>query len=216
MAAFSHIHIMTPQAYSGSKIWVYIDTPGKGGASQKTLFKAWDMLFMEALELSLPDVPFGVLVMRQGDILYITMIYILKDLTNTCIYSIQPPSENPQGDRGCNATNAKHLSIQHYVIWMVYGLPILAQQATHRKVLMENEQDYKKQDNLEMMPAMHEKDTMAQEIGHEWKAAMCIIDKLTSKAGLKVIDAKSELDEGNWWDSRPTCALKGLLHRLIG
>lgn len=54
---------------SGSKVWVHIDIPGKASANQKSMFEAWDMLFMEVLEMYLLDVPFGARVLQMGDTL---------------------------------------------------------------------------------------------------------------------------------------------------
>lgn len=54
---------------SGSKIWVYVDTPGAADADRTSLFQQWDSLFQKGLEQKLTDGPFGALVLERGDTL---------------------------------------------------------------------------------------------------------------------------------------------------
>lgn len=54
---------------SGSKIWVYLGTLDEDEKDLESLFEAWDRLFAEGLEMRLPDVPVGALVLRKGDTL---------------------------------------------------------------------------------------------------------------------------------------------------
>ncbi|KAF8435844.1 hypothetical protein L210DRAFT_3648501 [Boletus edulis BED1] len=228
---------------SGSKIWVYLGTPGDSGVGRESLFKAWDALFLDALKMTLPDVPLGALVLRKGDTLIqppganhvvytpqngLTsgghfLCYSTMHLTQLVQwYDCGKIPGQAEGQRDTISTNADHPSIKRYLTWMVLGLPVLAQQATrtfYRRstlaliALVEREEHYITIGTTEMTPAMHKNDTMNQEIAGERKAAMRIVNKL--KGGLKITDAAMELEKGDWWDPGPVCAIKGLLREFV-
>lgn len=54
---------------SGSKIWAYIDTPGKTQQPSKQVFKKWDALFAGTSEAGNSECPMGVLILSRGDTL---------------------------------------------------------------------------------------------------------------------------------------------------
>ncbi|KAI6138056.1 hypothetical protein BKA82DRAFT_4021780 [Pisolithus tinctorius] len=61
---------------SGSKIWGYFDTPGSQDASRENLFKAWDDIFADNVNLKFRKYPLGTIHLQHGDTL------------------IQPPGDN--------------------------------------------------------------------------------------------------------------------------
>ncbi|KAI6155869.1 hypothetical protein BKA82DRAFT_4349113 [Pisolithus tinctorius] len=54
---------------SGSKIWGYFDTPGSQDASRENLFKAWDDIFADNVNLKFRKYPLGTVHLQHGDTL---------------------------------------------------------------------------------------------------------------------------------------------------
>lgn len=54
---------------SGKKIWGYLDTVGSASASRESLFAEWDKIFVGNVELKVPNVPLGTVVLGRGDTL---------------------------------------------------------------------------------------------------------------------------------------------------
>ncbi|KAI5985437.1 hypothetical protein F5J12DRAFT_898994 [Pisolithus orientalis] len=55
---------------SGSKIWGYFDTPGSQDASRENLFKAWDDIFADNVNLKFHKYPLRTIHLQCGDTLY--------------------------------------------------------------------------------------------------------------------------------------------------
>ncbi|KAI5982790.1 hypothetical protein F5J12DRAFT_900032 [Pisolithus orientalis] len=227
---------------SGSKIWGYFDTPGSQDASTENLFKAWDNIFADNVNLKFHKYPLRTIHLQCGDTLIQPpganhMVYTLQNglmsgghflsySTNhlmeiTINYDC---SKVPEGERtmhGLAGTNAVHPAIHHIIIWMVLALPTMAKDRMrtfyHRPLLA----------MISLIESKKGKYKSAEDVDH--MPAMDERDNMRKeianeseavkkiilhlKKALQVMDAKKELEKGSWWDHGLVCELFNIFEK---
>jgi len=62
---------------SETKIWMYVDTMKSALSSRKLLFTEWDGMFMRTINMNVPNVPLGTMVLWVGDTMYVIFSFVL-------------------------------------------------------------------------------------------------------------------------------------------
>ncbi|KAI9452333.1 hypothetical protein HD554DRAFT_2043720 [Boletus coccyginus] len=207
---------------SGVKIWAIADTTKSTSSSRESLFAEWDKMFMRTMDMKVPNVSLGTVVIRVGDTLIqppgvnhlaLTVQNCLASGGHFLSYSTMHLTELANafdcsvGEdgiiRGLVSTNAVHPSLNRYVTWMVLGLPVLAQDPKrifYRRsiiamiTLIENAKSYVSKETKDTILSLQKGDVMGLEMLGEDGAAMKIVSKL--KKALDVTDAAKELAKG--------------------
>ncbi|KAI5984120.1 hypothetical protein F5J12DRAFT_899406 [Pisolithus orientalis] len=227
---------------SGSKIWGYFDTPGSQDARRENLFKAWDDIFADNVNLKFHKYPLRTIHLQRGDTLIQPpranhMVYTPQNgltsgghflsystmhLTEIAInYDCSKVPEGKQTMRGLAGTNAVHPAIHRIIVWMVLALPMMAKDRTrtfyHRPLLA----------MISLIESKKGKYKSAEDADH--MPAMDERDNMRKeianeseaakkiilhlKKALQVMDAEKELETGSWWDRGPVCELFNIFEK---
>ncbi|KAI6139410.1 hypothetical protein BKA82DRAFT_4020172 [Pisolithus tinctorius] len=175
---------------SGSKVWGYFNTPGSQDVSRENLFKAWDDIFADNINLK-----FCMIQPPGANHMVFTPQNSLTSRGHFLSYATMHLTEI--------ATNYDCSKVPEYFppLETFYCRPLLAMIS----LVESKKRKYKLAKDADHMPAMDEKDKMRKEMANELEAAKKII--LHLKKALQVTDAKKELENGLWWDCGLVCKL---------